>query len=94
MCPTATVVPRGLPQVGSARDRCLDSPCRGSSCAGGGGLRVPVTACLAVGSGGVYPRYRAGQGPLPVPSTRVEGPRYPPGDPAAPGAGVRSPPHP
>jgi hypothetical protein len=37
---------------------------------------------------GVYPRYRAGQGPLPVGSTQVETPRYPASDPAVSTAGA------
>jgi len=40
-------------------------PCRASE---------PVTGSGGRDGGGVYPRYRAGQGPLPAPSTEVEGP--------------------
>lgn len=66
--------------------RCLP-PAPGKAGIGAVGGMSRLWALGLRGSGGrdadgVYPRYRAGQGPLPVGSTQVETPRYPASDPA------------
>jgi len=62
--------------------------CRGVS----GVMRSWQRVSSGLGGQGVYPRYRAGQGPLPRASTRVETPHYLPGGAAASVTGCGSPP--
>jgi hypothetical protein len=81
MCLSGKLVPHRLPHSTTPAREITEreTPAFGSRCAN------PHT--------GVYPRYRAGQGPLPRPSTAVEAPRYPPDDTHGARSGVPHTPH-
>ena len=88
--PTATAT--GRPAIVRGRPRCANAPyaqVRESRTVHGRNpsalyLPRPLSRGSGPGRGRVYPRYRAGQGPLPGGSTRVAAPRYPARDPRCP----------